>query len=245
MSSIQSRRGIGGAVLVFSLLIGVGLAASATAQGQYPYGRDRNGYNDASQIAQAQGYRDGIEQGAEHARKNHRYDLEGTHNYKDATSGYRSSYGSKDAYKQAYRDGFRRGYDESFRQYGANAGYGNGRGSNDPYYRNNDPYYRNGGYGQNDIYRIAQDQGYRDGVDQGADHARNGKHYDPEGTHQYKNATTGYRSEYGNKDAYKQAYRDSFRRGYDEGYRRSNVNNGRRNSRSRTADILGGIFGRP
>src|SRR5260370_1438181 len=96
-----------------------------------------------------------------------------------------------------------------------------------------------------DVYQIAQEQGYRDGVDHGADHARQGKRYDPQGTSHYKEATSGYRSEYGNKNAYKEAYREGFRRGYDDGYRRYGGRYGRRNSDSRAADILGSIFGHP
>lgn len=258
------RNKFGGMLIAFSLLFGATLIASTTAQAQYRndrYGRYGNG-NDVYRIAQDQGYRDGIDHGAEHARDRHRFDPEGTSHYKNATEGYRSSYGNKDAYKQAYREGFRRGYDEGFRQNsGGYGGYDRGRnsgndpyyrndGGNDPYYRNNDPYYRNGGsrdnggYG-NDIYRIAQEQGYRDGVDHGAEHARNRDRYNPEGTSHYKNADSGYRSEYGNKDSYRQAYREGFKRGYDEGYRGSGNNGryGRRNSRSRAADILGGILG--
>lgn len=235
--------------LTFAVLSALVIAAGTTAHAQYPYGRDRYGYGDVYQIAQDQGYRDGVEHGADHARQGRRYDPEGTSHYKDATSGYRSSYGNKDAYKRAYREGFRQGYDEGFNRFGGSSTRSGNRGGYDPYYRNDDPYYRNrndghGGYGT-DIYGIAQDQGYRDGVDHGADHARQGKRYDPQATSHYKDATSGYRSEYGNKDAYKQAYREGFRRGYDEGYRRYGGGSGRRNSRNRSADILGTIFGRP
>lgn len=262
MSSNQFRSGFGGAVLTLALLIGVGSAMSTTALAQHRNDRDRRyGYgNDIYRIAQDQGYRDGMDHGAEHARDRQSYNPEGTRHYKDATEGYRSSYGNKDAYKQAYRAGFRRGYDEGFRGNSSTGRYGRG---SDPYYRN-DPYGRNngnngdyrrtddgdyrrsgdyGGYGR-DINRIASEQGYRDGVDHGAEHARENKRFDPEGTRHYKNATEGYRSEYGSKEEYKQAYRDGFRRGYDEGYRRSGRGgNGRRNSRSRAGDILGGILG--
>ncbi len=234
MNSYRLRRAIGGAALTLSLLFGVGLAASATAQAQWR--NDRYYGNDGYRIAQDQGYRDGLDKGSEHRRKDKRYNPEGTDQFKDADNGYHREYGSKDAYKQAYRDGFRRGYDVGFN--GRDASYGN-----DPYYRN-DPYYgrdRNGdyrrsgdygGYGNYgpDIYQIAGDQGYRDGLDKGAEHARNGKRYNPEGTDRYEDADNGYHSQYGSKDVYKQAYRDGFRRGYDEGYRRNGSGYGRRSS---------------
>ena len=248
MKSRKLGRRLGGAVLTFSLLFGITLAAGATASAQYR--RDRGGYGyDIYQAARDQGYRDGVDHGAEHARDRDRYNPQGTRHYKDATSGYRSGYGSKDAYKQAYREGFLRGYEAGYRQYG---GYGQGRG-NDPYYGNDDPYYgrdrggygRYGGYGGSDIYRVAEEQGYRDGVEHGAEHAREGKRFDPESTRHYKDGDNGYRSGYGSKDQYRQVYRDSFRSGYEEGYNRYGGGYGRRNSRRRVADVLGGIFGRP
>src|SRR5437868_2333422 len=129
MSSKALRTGVGLATGLI-LFLAITFVASSSAQAQYPYGRDRYGY-DVYQIARDQGYRDGVDHGAEHAREGSRYNPEGTRHYKDATSGYRSSYGNKDAYKQAYREGFRQGYDEGFNRYG---GYGRGRRTNDPNY---------------------------------------------------------------------------------------------------------------
>jgi hypothetical protein len=247
MNSANLRKGINGALLTLSLLFGLTIMTSLTAQAQY---RNRDGYGygqDVYRIAADQGYRDGVNRGAEDARDNDRYNPEGTSQYKDGKNGHRSEYGNKEAYKQAYREGFRRGYDVGFRQY-ANNRQGRGR-NDDPYYGRNDDYGRSGdygGYGRNDIYRVAQEQGYRDGVEQGAEHARDGKRFDPEGTRRYKNADQGYRSEYGNKEEYKQAYRGSFRQGYEEGYRRDyrGDSNGRsNNTRDTVISILGAVLG--
>ncbi len=115
--------------------------------------------------------------------------------------------------------------------------------------RNYGGYGNNGGYGNyNNIYRLAADRGYQDGLNTGAEDAQRGQSYDPQRSHYYRNATYGYDSSYGNKEAYKQAYRDGFRRGYDEGFRQYggyNNNGGYRRSGSRVGDILGGVFGRP
>jgi hypothetical protein len=48
MKSIQLRNRIGGAILAFSILLGVGLASTTTAQAQFSYGRVQNDrdYND-------------------------------------------------------------------------------------------------------------------------------------------------------------------------------------------------------
>jgi hypothetical protein len=230
--------------LIFSLLVGVAFIAGTPAtQAQYRNDPYYGGYN-IYQVAQDNGYRDGMEQGSKDGRERDRYRPEESGRYKDATRGYHSEYGNKDAYKQAYRDGFRRGYDQGFRQYTY------GGAGNDPYYRN-DPYGRQGdyGYGRYNIYQIAQDQGYRDGIQRGSEDARDGDRYNPEGASQYRSADRGYRSEYGNKEEYKRIYRDAFRRGYDESYRRDDrgvYNGGSRNDRARrVANILGTIFGRP
>jgi hypothetical protein len=73
-------------------------------------------------------------------------------------------------------------------------------------------------YYGNDIYRVAENNGYRDGVDVGNKDSRAGKSFRPEKSERYENADRGYRRDYGNKDTYKQAYRDGFRRGYEAGY---------------------------
>ena len=104
--------------------------------------------------------------------------------------------------------------------------------------------YRDRDYGRNypstygnQMYRVAQDYGYRDGVNKGAEDARDGDRYEPQRASDYKKATNGYDSDFRNKDAYKQAYRDAFVRGYDEGYNRygydnRNNRNNRRNNNS-------------
>ena len=78
---------------------------------------------------------------------------------------------------------------------------------------------RNDRYDRNEMYRMAQEAGYRDGLRLGQDDAsrRRSSSYDRDS--RYRDAMSGYRSEYGDRDAYRQAYREGFRRGYEEGYR--------------------------
>ena len=60
--------------------------------------------------------------------------------------------------------------------------------------------------------------GYRDGLDTGANDGRRGQSYDPESSHFYRHGDYGFSSILGARDAYKRAYRDGFLRGYQEGY---------------------------
>lgn len=129
--------------------------------------------------------------------------------------------------------------------YYGNGGYGTYGG----YGRNGD-YGHNGRYGNYgyDVYQIAADRGYQDGLSTGQEDAYRDQNYDPQRSHYYKNGTYGYNSSYGSKGQYKQAYRDGFLRGYRDGYSRNGRygRNGRGTyGRSRVGDILGGIFGRP
>ena len=189
MKSIQLKNKIGGAILAFSILFGIGIASSVTAQAQWrnddSYGRDRN--------------RDW--------RRDRNRD--------------------RDRDDDWNRD--RRRNDN----YGRNGGYGN-----------------YGGYGgYNNIYRVAQSNGYQAGLNTGANDAQRGQSYNPQRSHYYQNATYGYNSSYGSKGQYKQAYRDGFLQGYQQGYQRYGGygNNGGYGypRRSRTGSILGEIFGRP
>jgi hypothetical protein len=86
---------------------------------------------------------------------------------------------------------------------------------------------------ENQMYRVAQDYGYRDGINKGAEDARDRDRYNPERSNEYKKATNGYDSDYRNKEGYKQAYRDAFQHGYDEGYNRYGYNDNRNNRNNR------------
>jgi len=94
--------------------------------------------------------------------------------------------------------------------------------------RNYDPYGRNRGY---NTYDIARQQGYSYGLSVGAGDAQRGQSYKPQRSRYFKDATEGYRSEFGNKGQYKQVFRDAFVQGYNEGYQRyayqRRSNNGR------------------
>lgn len=129
------------------------------------------------------------------------------------------------------RDGIDDRYERN-RGYGTYGGYGNGGYGN---------------YGYSNIAQIAQNQGYQAGLNTGASDAQRGQSYDPQRSHYYQNATYGYSSSYGNREAYKQYYRDGFQRGYQEGFRQYGGNGryGRNYPNSRAGGILGSIFGRP
>ncbi len=83
---------------------------------------------------------------------------------------------------------------------------------------------RNGRYNRQEIYRIAQQNGYQDGLRRGQETRRSNRRSEYDRTDEYRNASRGYRSEYGDRNAFQQGYREGFRRGYEEGYRSTSGN---------------------
>jgi hypothetical protein len=81
---------------------------------QYPgsYGQ-YGGYRD---IASQNGFNDGVEKGAEDARKNRSFDPLRHEWYRSGDRHYESRYGSREQYKDIYREAFRAGYERGYRE---------------------------------------------------------------------------------------------------------------------------------
>jgi hypothetical protein len=159
--------------------------------------------------------------------------------YRTDGNGYLAWMGSRDDYRAAYRRGYEAGFIDSLesrpRRYdradvervlgGDLEGvYDNDGGYRDDGYNSDDRGWDRGGWNnrgrdnRNEILRIAQQNGYRDGLRVGQeDRNRRGSNFDR--SDRFRDALAGYRSEYGNRDFYRQAYRDGFRKGYEEGFR--------------------------
>jgi hypothetical protein len=176
------------------------LAAAASAVLAAPAAAQNNGAFD-------RGYREGIERGADDARRGRRFELERDNVYRNADRGYNSRYGGRDG----YRNDFRRGYASGYR-----TGYYNVRGDVIQGRRDDRAPGRQRGYQEPAFAR-----GYSDGWEKGLDDARDRDRYDPVRHGDYRSADQGYQRSYGSKDAYKNNYRTGFRQGYEDGYRRS------------------------
>lgn len=109
----------------------------------------------------------------------------------------------------------------------------------DPYGRQNrrDDRYGRGG-GNNNMYQIAAQQGYQDGMYTGQNDAAKRQNYNPQRSHFYRNGhgdngSYGNNGRYGgNSYQYQEAYRQGFMQGYNDGYQRyggNRRNNGRYN----------------
>jgi hypothetical protein len=252
MKMNELRRRIGGAALMLAMMIGITIAASETAQAQYPRYDDRYGrYDDYNnqvrwsrdrerQYAYVLGYHNAYTEGRDRGRW---MDYRQSQAYRNSDNGYRPWMGDNNTYRDSYRRGAEAGFKDGesgrARRYdrqdverllGARMVdvYGESD-DNDGWWRDRDR--DNGRWDdrrndRNDIYRIAQQNGYRDGVRHGQEDRSRNRRFDVDNSSDYRDASRGYRSEYGNREAYRNAYRDAFRQGYNDGYR-NNRNNSR------------------
>lgn len=72
----------------------------------------------------------------------------------------------------------------------------------------------------NEGMTVAEQYGYEDGLEDGADAGRERDAYHPENSGDWQKGTNGYEDRFGSKKAYRQAYREAYLEGYREGYRR-------------------------
>lgn len=72
----------------------------------------------------------------------------------------------------------------------------------------------------NEGMTVAEQYGYEDGLQDGADAGRERDAYHPENSGDWQKGTNGYEDRFGSKKAYRQAYREAYLEGYREGYRR-------------------------
>jgi hypothetical protein len=209
---------------VTALLLAAGVCAATPAcagqlygYGGYPGG----GVRDLERRGYDIGYREGLEQGRNDARRGRDFSYSRHDQYRDADQGYRRSEGDREFYRRSYRQGFQTGYTEAYNR-NARGGYrGDQRGvypSEYPNYPNAYPNYpqNRGGYGS-----PAAQNGYRDGLEAGRDDARDRDRFDPARAKRYREGDHDYDRRYGSRDEYKREYRAAFEQGYREGYGRA------------------------
>lgn len=200
-----------------ALLIATGFASTACAA---PYYGQRGGYyRNIDQRAYDNGYRQGVREGENDARRGRGYSVQSHDQYRDADDGYRRADGDRDFYRRSYRQGFQEGYNQGYGRYGNVSRY---PGSTYPTYPNYpnypSPRYPERGVPRGGYYSAAQDVGYRDGVEAGRNDARDRRRYDPVRTKRYRDGDHDYNNRYGSRDEYKREYRAAFEQGYRDGY---------------------------
>ena len=199
------------------LLIGVGIATPACAERIYGYGGGRNGSyeRDLERRAYDTGFREGVQEGQNDARRGRDFSYTRHDQYRDADEGYRRGTIDRDLYRRSFRQGFQTGYSESFNR--------NARISPRDNYPRTGPYPSDRGviaYPPNRgvLRSAAAEIGYRDGIEAGRNDVRDRNRFDPVRAKRYREGDHDYNRRYGSRDDYKREYRAAFEQGYREGY---------------------------
>lgn len=206
------------------LLAGAAISTTACADTIYASGYPRGGVytRDLERRAYDNGFREGLEEGQNDARRNRDFSPQRHSEFRDADQGYHRDYGDREFYRRNYRQGFQTGYAEAYNRNARN-------GRDDRYGRDERVYVppvviapgypsNRGGYGA--YGNVARENGYRDGVEAGRSDARDGDRFDPVRAKRYREGDHDYNDRYGSRDDYKREYRAAFEQGYREGYSR-------------------------
>ena len=243
MKTVQSQNRIGAAFLAFSMLFGIGIALSMSAQAQSPddrYTQDRNrsdngdqnrrgrdwdrygnygGSSELRRTALNAGYDEGVKEGRKVRGNASRTEHRNLSSYQKATKDYSPRLGDRELYRRYFREAFEDGYNaESY-----------ARGNRDRWDRNNndnrnqDRLSRNrDGYGNFGgsfhLRQTALNAGFGEGVKQGREDRRTRKGNSYQGHSSYQKATKDYSSRLGDREVYQRYFREAYEHGYADGY---------------------------
>jgi len=189
------------------MILGMAVVLSPTAQAQYDRGQWDRGR--LARFAFALGYDRGYSDAAERSYRSYR-DIQ---RYREGTEGYENPMGTR----AIFQSNFRRGFAQGFMDGRANRARRFSQSDADRIRAELSE--RRGGDQGRDFVHIADQNGYRDGLRFGhMDSHRGSRRGDFDSISTFRSGMTGYRSQFGDRGAYRQAYREGFRRGYEEGF---------------------------
>src|SRR6185295_9418411 len=246
MKKDQSQSRIGAAFLVFSMLFGIGIALSMTAQAQNQddrYTQDRNrsdngdqnrrgrdwdrygnygGSSELRRTALNAGYEEGVKEGRKDRWNGSRTEHRNLSSYQRATKDYSPRLGDRELYRRYFREAFEDGYNaesdgrDNRNRDDRNRDRDRNDNNNDRRGRNDDDYGNYGGSFQ--LRQTALNAGFNEGVKQGRKDrsARSGNGYQRQNT--YQQATKDYSSRLGDREVYRRYFREAYEHGYEDGY---------------------------
>ena len=234
MKTNQKQNKIGGAVLVFSLMFGIAVVLSTTAQAQNPDGRysqNRDGnwerygnYGGTAQLRQTAlnvGYEEGIKEGRKMRAQRARADYRQQNTYQKATKGYNSRLGDRELYRRYFREGFASGfnaerYNQDSRDRDDRYSDRNDNGNQERRGRNWDRYGNFGGSSQ--LRQTALNAGFNNGIEEGRKDRRQNEGFNFRDESDYQKATEDYSSRLGSRELYIRYFREGFENGYESGF---------------------------
>jgi len=220
---------ITGAILGFTLLLGIGAGSNITGHAQdrgEENGRGRNwerygnygGSSELRETALNAGYNEGIKEGRKDRERSRRTDYRNLSTYQQATRDYSSRLGDRELYRRYFREAFEYGYKGDSYARGnndRNDRYGDrtGNGKQNRRDRNQDGYGNFGGSFQ--LRQTALNAGFNEGLKQGRND-RN-KRYGYQNKSTYQKATKDYSSRLGDREVYRRYFREAYEHGYADG----------------------------
>jgi hypothetical protein len=143
MKSNYIKRTFGGAIIAFSLLFGIVVASSVTAQAQFRNdrgqqdrrdrdynnrgrgrrGRSSDGYSDLGgsfqlrQTALNEGFNEGLKEGRNDRRRGEYSDYTDEKEFQKGTKSYSSKLGDRELYRRYFREAFSHGYADGYAGY--------------------------------------------------------------------------------------------------------------------------------
>jgi hypothetical protein len=225
---------IAGVILGFTLLFGIGIGSSTTGHAQdrndngdqNRRGRNWDGYPnwggsfDLRQTALNAGYNEGTREGRTDRERGRRTAYRDQSTYQKATKDYSSHLGDRELYRRYFRAAYENGYNaEAYAQGGSDDRYRdrdrNDNGNRNRPGRNWDGYPNWGGTFE--LRQTALNAGFNEGLKQGRDDRRRGRHSDYQGFSAYQKGTSDYSSKLGDRELYRRYYRAAYENGYDAG----------------------------
>jgi len=244
MTTNESKNRMGLAALGFSLLFGLGIALSTSAQAQSQddrYQQDRNrdstydpnqrgrnwerygnygGSSELRQTALNAGYNAGVTEARRDRETGRSANLGSQGSYQRATADYSPRLGDREIYRRYFREAFENAYNsERYDRVGDDSSGNRNRGNDDKQNRrgrNIDGYGNFGGSFQ--LRQTALNAGFNEGIKQGRNdrNKRNGNGYQSQNT--YQKATKDYSSGLGDREVYQRYFREAYEHGYVDGY---------------------------
>lgn len=193
-------------------VLGLLLTATACASGGAYTQRYPAGARVAADREFDRGFREGFRRGEQDGRRGRPPNVRAHGSYRNA--GNRTGWRDAPIAVRAFRSGFEDGYAQGYRRYAV------GRRGGYPPAARAYPSAPGAGNSPRRVGSPAFDEGYRDGLDEGARDRRGGDPYDPVRSRRYREGGRDHDRRYGSRDDYARAYRDGFMRGYQEGYGR-------------------------
>ena len=247
MKTHQSQNRIGNAFLVFSMLFGIGVVSSMTAQAQNPddrYTEDRNrsdngdqnrrgrdwdrygnygGSSELRRTALNAGYDEGLKEGRKDRGNGSRTEYRNLSSYQKATKDYRPRLGDRELYRRYFREAFEDGYHaETYARGNRHREDRNGNRDRNDNGDQDRPDRNEDGYGNFggsfQLRQTALNAGFGEGVKQGREDRRKRNNNGYQGQSTYQKATKDYSSGLGDREVFQRYFREAYEHGYADGY---------------------------